>query len=399
VENVAHTVAGLLVAEVVVEVRRRRGEVSPSFARIAAITSAVANNVPDADVLYDGITQGKLGYLLHHRGHTHTLFLGIVLGLAVAGVIVALARGRLTATERSSVLALGGAGPVLHLFMDGWNVYGVHPFWPLDGRWVYGDAVFIVEPLIWAVAIPPLVLVSRWLVWRVVLCVVLAAGLALPWLVPAFVPLGARIAIVVVAAVSGAIAYKLRPPLRAPVGLAALGGVAALFLGAGVAARAELEARLPANVHDIATSALPANPGCWTATTVETTPEGELIVRRASVALLVDVAGCPTLSESTTAPLEPVPLASDARVRWDGQFRAPIARLRELAGHCEVAALLRFVRVPFFVDRGDAVVVGDLRFDRDPDLDFAEVEVPRQPGACPEHVPPWTPPRADLLGP
>jgi hypothetical protein len=41
-------------------------------------------------------------------------------------------------------------------------------------------------------------------------------------------------------------------------------------------------------------------------------------------------------------------------------------------------------------------VFGDLRYDRERELGFAEIET--QSGGCPEFVPGWTPPRADLLG-
>ena len=36
-----------------------------------------------------------------------------------------------------------------HLVLDSWNSYGVHPFYPFDMRWYYGDAMFIVEPWLW----------------------------------------------------------------------------------------------------------------------------------------------------------------------------------------------------------------------------------------------------------
>ncbi len=44
--------------------------------------------------------------------------------------------------------------PLLHIAMDFTNNYGVHPFWPVDNRWFYGDSVFIIEPLFWAACAP-----------------------------------------------------------------------------------------------------------------------------------------------------------------------------------------------------------------------------------------------------
>ena len=62
---------------------------------------------------------------------------------------------------------------------------------------------------------------------------------------------------------------------------------------------------------------------------------------------------------------------------------------------CEVAALLRFARAPWFQD-GEPRTAGDLRYDHEPELGFAELAL-AQPPRCPAYVPPWTPPRADLL--
>ena len=47
-------------------------------------------------------------------------------------------------------LEANGLGAVLHIFVDSWNSYGVHPFWPISSRWIYGDFVFILI-LLWQV--------------------------------------------------------------------------------------------------------------------------------------------------------------------------------------------------------------------------------------------------------
>src|SRR5438067_5678669 len=67
--------------------------------------------------------------------------------------------------------------------MDSLNVYGVHPFWPFDANWYYGDLVFIVEPVFWiAFGIPLAGMVARrplrWLLFALMTAVPTGAALA-----------------------------------------------------------------------------------------------------------------------------------------------------------------------------------------------------------------------------
>jgi inner membrane protein len=67
------------------------------------------------------------------------------------------------------------------------------------------------------------------------------------------------------------------------------------------------------------------------------------------------------------------------------------------ATNCEAAAFMRFARVPWAMQRDDRWLVGDLRYDREPGLGFAELELPEGSARCPRHVPPWIPPRAEIM--
>ena len=87
-----------------------------------------------------------------------------------------------------------------------------------------------------------------------------------------------------------------------------------------------------------------------------------------------------------------------AAVAWGREFRAPLGRLRELAREdCVARAFLRFARVPFWIVRDERVqLLGDLRYDRSDENEFAELRL--TPGApCPRFEPPWQPP-LPLLG-
>ncbi len=411
-ENVAHALAGLLVARGAVALREHRDEAPPSdaFVRWAAWTSAIANNIPDGDLVLTPLSGTKLGYLLHHRGHTHTLAVGIVLGLAVTFLILAIARRRgaeLEAADERWILGLGALGPVVHVLMDGLNIYGIHPFWPVYNGWMYGDAVFIVEPLLWLVAVPFLFAEARSAASRSVLILLVIAGLGLPWLVPGFVPLPIRLTLFGVFAAMAVLARTSKGGRRAAIGLGAFFAVPAMFLAASALAHLSIERRAMAEfpgekLADAAVTSWPSNPLCWSAVLVSTTQAGDLVLRRVTFALapsVMSVESCPLRQETITAPIHAVGAPDDMVVRWEGEHRFDLARLRYLAeNRCDVAALMRFMRAPFVADRGATFVVGDLRFDRDERLDFAELELPTEPpNECPRFVPSWTPPRADIL--
>ena len=56
--------------------------------------------------------------------------------------------------------------------------------------------------------------------------------------------------------------------------------------------------------------------------------------------------------------------------------------------------MLRFVRAPFWIERSAPPVLGDLRYDRAPEIEFAERALT---GRCDDRLPTLIPPRSDLL--
>ena len=61
-DNVTHSLAGMLVAEALCAAR---GESRAPLRRRAWLLSALANNLPDTDVLYGWLGGPRLGSLLH----------------------------------------------------------------------------------------------------------------------------------------------------------------------------------------------------------------------------------------------------------------------------------------------------------------------------------------------
>jgi inner membrane protein len=415
-DNVTHAIAGAVTAEALNHVRRRfRGDANapaPVFEGAAWAVSMLAHNLPDADALYTRITGGVLGYLLHHRGHTHTLALAPFVALLAYALVLGWLRVRRQALARGdrawlAVLAL--LGPIGHISLDASNEYGVHPFWPLDDGWRYGDTIFIVEPLFWACALPILFVATRSTIGRWVWAGLLVLGVGLTWGVD-LVPWSSAVATTLLAAI--AIAVALRGSSLARVTFALVGCLAifALFaIGSAVVSssvRASLaRARPDWETLDVSRSPIPATPLCWQAVAVQRSRDGlRYALRAAEVSAwpsLISAATCARAPHATTAPLVPGDVREPSVV-VTGSFETPLAELRERAQRCDVHAYLRWSRAPFFAPMpgGDGdFVVGDLRYDRSPELEFAELRLPRTVEQCPRFVPPWRPPRTDVLGP
>ena len=379
---------------------------SPHYAAVRRImfltVAVVGSNLPDADLLYSLGADSKLPYLLEHRGHTHTIVGALIASLLMLVLCRLWQRLRgpsLTSYDWRWLTALALIAPLLHIAMDALNSYGVHPWWPVDNRWLYGDAVFIVEPLFWAAAAPLVFLLTSYVARGfVVLCLLGALYLAFSTGIVA----PGSIAVYCVLAVSMLVLGRLaRPAVALSAALGVCVSIALVFLVASRYAVTRVDAaaeNLPGwTTLDRVLTPLPMNPLCWDVIVVQA--QGERYALRRAIASLTSSLQCRTLGgdQPITAPLQAVAAAGTPFVRWRGQIVASREALRGLATtSCEVAAFLRFARAPWLSESADGRVVGDLRFDREPELGFAELSVARSP-RCPSYVPPWTPPRIDLI--
>ncbi|MEU8660933.1 metal-dependent hydrolase [Actinoplanes philippinensis] len=410
-DNLTHTLVSVLVAETVHRSLPPSAVLSDRARRTVAITvMAVGGNLPDADVLYTTWAGSTLDYLLHHRGHTHTVPGALVLSLLLFAAVrlwwwrrkVTPSAGDLWFLAGLSVLAT-----LLHIGLDFTNSYGVHPFWPVDDHWYYGDAVFIVEPLLWACAAALLfVLPSR--IGRVLIAVVLVAGLGLSWFT-GFVPLIFAALLTALVAGLAALSRFAAPRVALAAGIVAWLALTATFVVTSRTAEDRVEAlladRFPqARTLDVVLTPMPADPVCREVLTVQTTAE-QYVLRRAFHSLaprLITAERCSRLFPSgaeRTAPLTPVAQPSTAEITWDGELAIPAGVLPGLAGdYCAADALLRFARAPWAVADGDGWIVGDLRYDREAGLGMAEVRVGPGRDECPHLPAPWIPPREDVLG-
>ena len=408
-DNVTHTLIGALLGETIARTRQGDSRGLPGEVRrnLLVTASAIGSNLPDVDVFYSFIG-GKINYLLQHRGYSHTIIGAGLLAVATFAIARWILRRRGHATSSQDLLWLAGVlaiTPLLHIGMDFTNNYGVHPFWPLVDRWFYGDAVFIAEPLLWA-ACAPLAFTFRSKLARGIVGAVLAIGIGLA-LFTGLVPLLPAIVLIVLIAAMLLLGWRARHSVALVAGIALWLGVTAMFAVSSQLAARRVEALAAtmfpaARLIDHVLTPMPANPLCWEVMLVQMQDE-TVIARRSMLALapsLIPAEGClsRSLNLPGSAPLERVQADDSAELHWYGEIGTRLDGLKSrVAIDCEAAAAMRFIRVPWLATVGAVQVLGDLRYDREKGLGFAEVALHDPPGPCPRLVPDWRPPRADLL--
>ena len=396
-DNVTHAFVGAAMAECAVP----RGALART--RSAFLTAGVvAANAPDVDLLYTGITEAPLGYLLHHRGHSHTLpglaVLGLVLwlGLRLLPWVKTAVRG----TERRWILLIGVA-LLGHLLMDTANGYGTHLFYPFSARWIYGDAVFVLEPWLWVIFGATLALNASRL-WRG-LVALLALGPLVALASVGLLRVGVLMAMlgVVAAIVLAARAWDERR--RAAVALLAAAIIFVVMPGVSRAAKGEARRAAQAvqtgEIVDILSDANPGVPWCWSVLTLQQATDGlaeALIARRATLSLIPGVwpaSSCASARLMSAHWTTSDGTASDAIV-WHRHWRIDLEELRALyAANCRVRAWLQFGRVPHVANGS----IADLRFEHPIGQNFTPMAVEGGVSRCPSFVTGWELPRHDVL--
>ena len=124
----------------------------------------IAANLPDLDVL--AFVTGTPPVALR-RGWTHGVLAQAILPVLLAGAVLLVDRWRpprdpsAARARPLALLLLCYAGVLSHVAMDWLNNYGVRLLMPFSRRWFYGDAVFIVDPWLWATLAAGILLARR----------------------------------------------------------------------------------------------------------------------------------------------------------------------------------------------------------------------------------------------
>jgi inner membrane protein len=406
-DNISHSLVGLAGGELIHRCLPPEpdSEASRLRRRLLLFACWFASNFPDLDLVLTPLLPEPLGYLLHHRGHTHTFLYALpqaLLVFAAIWILVPAARSLLRQSKAARIgMALSIAlGFVLHMAMDYLNSYGIHPFHPFDTRWFYGDMVFIVEPMFWMLFGVPLIMMipKRW--FRLFMLA------ALPALLLYFTAREFLLWTSFAALLSAGLIMMLVQKRTHPNGVAALvfafacgfAFVAAQSLASGQArktiAQLQNSDNPPASLLDAAMTPFPSNPLCWTFVSVESDESaGTYQLRSGMLSLAPDilpVTACP-------AGLTAIPAGKHAarNAIFLDQYQGSLQTLRSLKDrNCHVRAWLRFARAPRI--EGDAA--SDMRFSFRSEDNFTTMNFGDfSEKVCPAHVPGWDFPRRDLL--
>jgi inner membrane protein len=405
-DNLTHSIVGLGIGALIDRSIPPEGQRDAQRVRTRMLLSigCLASNFPDLDLVLTRLLEAPLGYLLHHRGHTHTLVgalgeVAVLLGLV--WLLWPAARQLLRTSRHARLAALGTAcaGTLLHIAMDGLNVYGVHPFWPFDARWYYGDLIFIVEPVFWIAFGIPLAMLVRGRVPRALLLGLLVAVPVIGTFA-GFLQCGSLAGLLIVAGVLGWAARRhggVRGRAALAAGLATMLAFVAVQAMAMHAARGTVAAAIARldpgeRLLDTALSAYPANPLCWSFVTVAVdAAHGGYHLRRG----LVSVAPAITQAAACPAPIAGRAGDGDAQLAWQSEERDSLAHLRDLQAHnCHFNAWMRFARAPSL----GATTATDARWSPLGSANFSTIDyagLASRP--CPHPVPDWGYPRGDLL--
>ncbi len=395
-DNISHSLISIAVAATVSRKSSHR------VRKAALWTAFIAGNLPDIDIVTTIMgNHAKLVYLLHHRGHTHTILYVLLTGLLIGWAATWFLKKRDPNIEQGTtktLLITAVSCSALHLFMDWWNNYGVHPFYPFDNKWYYGDAIFIVEPIIWVSLAPLCFFLSKLKRYRLLTLLLPTGAIFLASILELSVT-----AVTISLIFAATFIWEWKKPRHHPSLMICAASLLAFFVGAQFAKRSGSSKPAVPNgaiLLDTAVSPAPANPFCWKFYTMSL--DGKDYVVRTGVASLLPNFVMPSncfinRGSEKTVSFSAVEGSTDD-VWLEGEYRIARENFTRALSNCEFRALMIFARIPFIVkDETEETVFGDLRFDNEKGLSFSEFSLNRDADCVGLRIPPWVPPRQDIF--
>ena len=182
-DPIAHSLAGASLAQTGLK------KLSP----YATACLIIAANLPDVDGVMSFF--GRDTSLWYRRGITHGILAQIILPWLLVGGLFIYRRlfSPKTKLNFKSLLLLSYIGVLSHPALDWLNTYGVRLLMPFDGRWFYGDSLFIIDAWMWLLMGASVFLAYSSSRRSIFAWALLAAAMSSLILVTSFVPLAAKL--------------------------------------------------------------------------------------------------------------------------------------------------------------------------------------------------------------
>lgn len=135
-DTITHTAIGACLGEAIA---------GKQLGKKAMLFGAIANNLPDIDVIYN-LWAEQTKALLLHRGITHSILVAVILSPSLAWAFQNIFK-KYDMLFRKWLL-LFGSGIFLHILVDAFTTYGTGWFEPFSNYRVSLNAIFILDPLL-----------------------------------------------------------------------------------------------------------------------------------------------------------------------------------------------------------------------------------------------------------
>ncbi|MGH1467531.1 MAG: metal-dependent hydrolase [Bdellovibrionales bacterium] len=400
-DNITHTAAGALFTEALYQTVRKKHGDKPKLRRNLHILSVFASNFPDFDLLLQLVDSSLLGYMTNHRGHTHTL-----LGLAAEFLFVLTAsfliskflfKSPFSKENLKYITPVLAFGLISHVSLDFMNAYGVHPFWPVNNKWLYGDFLYIIEPLLWITMSTAFFHIIKSGYFRYIF---LGFSISSPLI---FTSLGfsswVNTTLVLLFSLVLFFHLKGKTPLRvAKEGLTFLVSIICIFALQSTYAKSNLKTSLAKvtdgyKLIDIETSPFPSNFMCWHFLGVFTDNTEYRVYSGTYSPSKLFSKSCPSWKGSKGVPPTITKLEDTDHIKFDGLYTQPLKTLKDVYSlNCKTKAWFTYARIPFFFEN----TLHDLRYSIKSKESFARLDLDSEQ-ECLVIPSPWTPPREDIL--
>lgn len=133
-DSLTHTVLGACLGQVLA---------GKKIGKKAMLWGAIANNIPDIDVITSA-WMGQADSLLAHRGFTHSILFAVLFSPLIALLFSRIYKK--TSMQFGDWLIIFASGNLIHILIDSFTTYGTGWFEPFDHYRVSFDLIFVADP-------------------------------------------------------------------------------------------------------------------------------------------------------------------------------------------------------------------------------------------------------------